>query len=61
MGYRPFIDSPLDSIDMIDSMMMISLCSLLFISGFFVFHLSFGYMNQGYFGGIGPKMCITKV
>jgi hypothetical protein len=25
IGYRPFIDSPLDSIDMIDSMILISL------------------------------------
>jgi hypothetical protein len=51
---------PLYSIDMIEYDLMDE-DLVLFQRFSIIFVLYFGYMNQGYFGGRGPKMCVTKV
>jgi hypothetical protein len=67
MGYRPFIDSPLDSIDiyiyMIDSMILWMWIYLLFFVFYdLFFYYCFGlYEPGGILGVLGPKMCETKV
>jgi hypothetical protein len=64
MGYRPFIDSPLDSIDIYilieyDFMVDDRLVLLPILLDFYFLT----WLNEpgGCFGGCGPKMCITRV
>jgi hypothetical protein len=58
IGYRPFIDSPLDSIDiyiyMIDSMILWMKICLLFLFLFLFSWVLFGYMNRGISMGEKP-------
>jgi hypothetical protein len=57
MGYRPFIDSPLDSIDMIDSMILWIMISILFLCGLEIFRFVLGYMNQRGIWGVRGLKC----
>jgi hypothetical protein len=64
MRYRPFIDSPLDSIDiyMIDSMILWMMMMVTSLSVIDSFNLLFGLIEPGVFLGVlGLEMCVTKV
>jgi hypothetical protein len=63
MGYRPFIDSPLDRyIYMLDSMILWLMISVFFVGFVCPKSLKQRLYEPGVFlGGVSLKMCVTRV